>query len=144
MEEYYPPVGFYFSVKFSGISNKDDNKFQEVSGMTATLETESKKIGGFRNPIQLPKKTTYTNLVLKRGFLKNSEVSQWVKEAMENLQITLRDIEVSLLDEEGKPIVSWSFVNAYPVKWQINAFQSTKSEIALETLELTYEYFRRI
>lgn len=128
MEEFYPPVGFYFSVKFPGISNKNDSKFQEVSGISASLQTQQKKRGGYRNPATVPLKTTYSNLKLKRGFLKNSEVSEWVRDALENLNITLKDVEVSLLNEQGQPVVTWSFINAYPVKWEIDAFNSTKNQ----------------
>ena len=45
---YYPPVGFFFRVEFRdipGLKNQD-SFFQEVSGLSRELETESVKSGG--------------------------------------------------------------------------------------------------
>lgn len=142
--EYYPPVGFYFSVEFSGVSNKNDSKFQEVSGISVSVETEPFKQGGSDNTYDLPKKMKYTNLVLKRGMLMGSQLTTWFRKATENLEFSLMDIQVSLMNREGQPLAVWSFVNCYPIKWSVDAFNSTKNEVALETMEISYEYFTRL
>ena len=51
---------------------------------------------------------------------------------------------VFLLDENGMPMRSWSFANAYPVNWEVEAFNSMKNEVAIEKLELSYTYSYRI
>ena len=57
--------------------------------------------------------------------------------------IVTRALEVSLLNARGMPIRSWTFDNAYPVKWQVGDFNSTKNEVAIETIELCYSSFVR-
>jgi phage tail-like protein len=45
---------------------------------------------------------------------------------------------VSLLDESGLPLRVWTFENAYPVQWEVDPFNSTKNEVALEKVTLCY------
>lgn len=146
MGNYYPPVGFHFEVEFLGIDNfNHDNQFQSVSGLTIDLETEEIAEGGqnhFKH--KLPVRTSFSNLVLTRGMLKNSGVIAWVKAALEGFQIVPINLTVKLLDENHEPLQTWSIVNAYPVQWSIGDFNAEESSLVIETLELTYNYFKII
>ena len=51
---------------------------------------------------------------------------------------------VFLLDENGMPARSWSFANAYPTNWEVESFNSTKNEVAIEKLELSYTHSSRV
>ena len=142
----YPPVSFHFSVEFPEISsNSQDNRFQSVTGLTVDIDTEEIAEGGenrFRHKI--PVRTKYPNLVLKRGMLIDSEVISWLNEAMENFQFKPTTVVLKLLNEKHEPLISWNFVHAYPVKWTVSELNATQSQLAIETLELTYNYFSRI
>lgn len=37
MRVYYPPVGFYFKLSFTGVNSSEDYAFQEVSGLNADI-----------------------------------------------------------------------------------------------------------
>ncbi|TPW15554.1 MAG: hypothetical protein FD130_1178, partial [Halothiobacillaceae bacterium] len=39
---------------------------------------------------------------------------------------------------------AWTFANAYPVSWEVESFSSTKNEVAIEKLELSYNYSNRM
>ncbi len=54
------------------------------------------------------------------------------------------DVVIHLLDENSDPKASWQCVRAYPMKWTLGAFDSGKSELAMETIELAYAYSERI
>ena len=60
------------------------------------------------------------------------------------MPIVTQELTVSLMDSSGAPARSWSFVNARPVKWEVEGFNSTKNEVAIEKIELAYNYFDRI
>lgn len=141
--EWYPPVSFYFEVKFSGFSNKNDTKFLEVTGLEKKLEYEELGEGGRQLSLNVPARVKYTNITLKRGLLTGSELTQWCDNAFDNYEIDLKDIQISLLDEKGNPLASWSIVNAYPVKWSVSKFNSISNEVAIESLEIAYESFKR-
>lgn len=145
----YPAPAFYFSLAFDGISGDGDAGFQEASGLTTELETEQVVNGG-QNTFKytLPKGTKYSNLILKRGILStNSQLTKWCMNTLSyglNVAIQTKSITLSLLNDEKSPLMTWSFVDAYPVKWSIADLKSQESSIAVETLEFAYKYFRKV
>jgi phage tail-like protein len=67
-------------VKFDGLSEETDTRFQEVTGLTATVSTEDVEEGGQNRFVhKLPKGTSYDNLILKRGIIKNSKLVECCK-----------------------------------------------------------------
>ena len=143
---YYPPVSFYFKVEFPVITdNAGDNRFQSVSGLTVDFDTENFNEGGENRFVhKLPTRAKYPNLVLKRGMVTDSKLIKWCRDAFESMIFQPTDLVVKLLDERGEPLKSWNVVNAYPVKWTISDFNSGDNSIVVETLELTYSYFKVI
>ncbi len=140
MASYYPPVGYHFRVEFNNI--KGEFQFQSVSGLTIELETEQIAEGGEnRFKHKLPVRTRFPNLVLKRGVLVNSELIKWCRDALEGFDITPIDLTISLLNEEHEPLITWNVVHAWPVKWTVGDLNAEESKIAIETIELVYNYF---
>ncbi len=145
----YPPVAFYFKVSFATASGISDTSFQDVSGISAEIETETVEEGGEnRFKYQLPKAVKHPNLVLKRGITTlNSPLAKWCKNVFDGefLQpITPTSVNVYLMDADQNAVCAWTFANAYPVKWDVSSFNSTKNEVVIETIELTYSYSERI
>lgn len=147
MAIYYPPVGFHFMVEFQLDGVKDeDSRFQEVSGLTSELGIEEVVEGGEnRFSHRLPTRAKYSNLILKRGLLTNSQLIDWCKDAIENFIFQPVTVNVTLLNEEHEPLSNtYSFVRAWPVKWSISDFKAQDNSIVVESLELAYNYFTRI
>jgi phage tail-like protein len=141
----YPPVSFYFKVKFIGIGNSDvDTRFQEVSGLTHEIGVEDLPEGGEnRFSYKLPTKGKYGNLTLKRGVMLSSGLVDWINDAIDKFTFAPKDINITLLNETGQPLVSWNFSKAYPVKWSTSDLKSTDNSIVTETLELAYQSFTK-
>lgn len=140
MANYYPPLGFHFTVEFAHI--KGEFQFQSVSGLTVDMDTEEIAEGGEnRFKHKLPMRTRYPNLVLKRGLLVDSALMKWCRDAVENFDIRPADLVISLLNEDHEPLITWNVIHAWPVKWNITDFNAEESRIAIETIELTYHYF---
>lgn len=143
--ETHPPVGFHFNVQFQFPGNPVDIGFQDVSGISVDLETESITEGGEnRFTYKLPIRSVYPNLVLKRGFVSHEQLNKWCNNAIENLEIEPISIVVSLLNENHEPLKSFAFINAYPLKWSISNFNAETSSIVIETIELYYQFFRTL
>lgn len=153
--DYTPPVGFYFAVQVLNQNAKPyppaDAAFQEVSGISVSLATESINEGG-QNQFahKVPGRATYSDLVLKRGLLvRSSALAAWCDRTFRNdkeQKVEPSIIKVTLLDANsaGKgALVSWVFTNAYPIKWDISPFGSQKSEIVVESITFTYSYFEK-
>ncbi len=147
---FYPMVGFYFKVTFDNISNSVDSKFREVSGITMETEGGEQIKEGGQNMFsyQLPGRTKYSDLELKRGLLSpSSELGDWCKESIQNdytKKIKLRDVYLKLMNEKGNAVMTWQFYNAYPKKMDVSGFNSTStgdSAIVVQSITLAYEYF---
>ena len=140
VEDWIHPVSFYFRVVIDGLATA----FNEVSGIETTVESERVVSGGDDSHCYyVPTKKTYGDLVLKRGMLKVIDpFFLWCKECIIAPLIAGRikpkTVVVMLLDEMKLPVASWTFNDAYPVKWSLGAFNAEKSEIAIETVSLKY------
>jgi len=143
---YYPPVGFHFQVSFINLAGVQDNdaRFQEVSGLSAEINTEEVVEGGEnRFSYRLPTRAKYGNLILKRGMLTDSGLIGWFRDAVENFDFTPSDLLVTLLNEKHQPLAGWKFLKAWPVKWAISDFKAQEGAVVVETVELAYTFFKR-
>ncbi len=148
-QEYYPPPGFYFQLQFAGISSGLDNSFQEAAGLAAEWELEEIREGGqnlYKH--RLPTVVKYSNLVLRRGFVSsNSALATWCTDTLATdftKPIQPRTVQLSLLNGGGTPLASWSFLEAWPVKWSMSDFKSQENALAIETLEFAFATFQRV
>ncbi|VAW60036.1 hypothetical protein MNBD_GAMMA11-85 [hydrothermal vent metagenome] len=144
-----PPNAFYFKVAFSTTLGLADTSFKEVSGISAELETEDVVEGGENRYVhRLPKSVKHPKLVLKRGIGSiTSPLVIWCKMVFEGdllSPVIPAPIVIYLLDEDAIPQRAWSFMNAYPVLWEVEEFTSTKNEVAIEKIELSYTYSNRL
>lgn len=142
----YPPVGFHFVVAFELFPlSPHDGRFQEVSGLNVEMQMETVREGGEqRFEHQLPIRTKYSDLVLKRGLFIGSGVYKWCKNAFEEFEFQPANLIISLLNEEHLPLLSWHIIGAIPKKWEISSFNAEQNTIAIETLTLTYRYYKTI
>jgi phage tail-like protein len=141
---YTPPVGFHFKVEVLGIAAADDDlRFVEVGGLALEVATEEVPEGGENRHVQrYPGRAKYGDLVLKRGLLERSEVWNWARRCIEELDIEPKDVDVKLLDAEHQPLMTWHVVGAYPVKWSVSDLNATANTYVVETLTLAYRHFR--
>ncbi len=139
------PVVFHFKVELAGGSADQDVRFQEATGLQAEVTTEELREGGLNEYVhRLPTGAKYGNLVLKRGYVKSSEMADWVQKAVESFEFDPRDVTVSLLNEEHAPVAAWSFVRAWPVKWSLSDLKAQENALAVESMELAYRSFRKL
>lgn len=145
----YPPAAFFFMVEFGATLSNGDNSFQEVSGITMEMDLEPVPEGGENRFVhQLPKGVKHPHLELKRGVASMlSPLVLWCKAVFEgdfSLPIVAQTVNVYLLNEQMETLRGWTFNNAFPVKWEVEAFNSTKNEVAIEKITLSYTYSQRV
>ena len=156
-QKYLPPVGFFFTVKLLRESAKTyqkvDAAFQEVTGISAEMQFDDIKEGGENRFVhKVPGRVKYDNLVLKRGVVVwPSDFGTWCRKGLKGGMLSTKDpdkvephsIQVQLMDaaKQGAPLMSWTFVNALPLKWEIGGLDAKTSGLAIETLTFTYQYF---
>ncbi len=146
-ETWYPAVGFYFKVEVAGVTDTADNSFKEVSGLSVELGSEKLTEGGVNYTVELPTQLNASNLVLKRGVLSSKKgLMTWVEDTINSdysSAIELKNIIVKLFNDKGSPLITWTFNDARPVKYQVSELESSKSEVLVETMEFTYTFYTK-
>jgi phage tail-like protein len=140
--DYYPPWGFYYKVEFGISKNKNDVRFQAVSGLSVEYDMEEYKEGGEnRFTHKLPVRTKFADMMLKRGMLTDSEVIKWFLNAFRDREFVPADVNIILMNEKSEPLRTWKVTHAIPKKWLVSDFNANENSVVIETLELSYRYF---
>ena len=143
-----PLVGFRFDVFFfmgGTQANTFDILFQKVSGIGATVNTSPREEGGQNLFTQrLPERIEHDNLVLERGLMVDSPLTTAFLETLTQFRFTPVDVLVTLLDEANRAIMSWMFLQAFPVRWSIGDLDAQSNTIVIERLELAYQRLQPI
>lgn len=139
----FPSVFFYFQLTLRGISTNEKIVFKELSGISMEMETNEFSENSFKH--RFPTSVKFSNLVLKRGMAsKDSEIVTWCLKAFNATleeAIEPKNIIVNLLDEAEHTLKTWSFMNAWPIKWEISDLNSD-NKIMIESLEFAYSSFQ--
>ncbi|WAC71480.1 phage tail protein [Roseateles sp. SL47] len=143
------PTAFHFAVTFASMQVRHaEAAFQEASGLSSEMETEAVAEGGRNDYVHfLPKPVKHPRLVLKRGMADLASIwVKWCKATLEgglSQRIEPLDLRVALMAREGQIVRQWLLTRAYPVKWDVDAFNSQRNELAMERIELVYASSKR-
>ena len=131
-----PLPKFHFQVEWGGARIG----FTEVSGLDFETEVIEYREGNDKNynKTKQPGLTKYANITLKRGtFHGDNDYYEWWKNNY--IGGEKRDITISLLDEEHKPVITWKAISAWPKKVESADLKASSNEVAIETMELVHE-----
>lgn len=133
----YALVKFAFQVKW------DDAEFvfSEVTGLTAEAQVIEYRGGSSKvnSTVKMPGLLKYSNVTLKKGMFKGDN-AMWEKfKALKMNTYKRATILISLLDESNEVAMSWTLLNAFPVKLTVTDMKSDANEVALESIELAHE-----
>ncbi|MCB9234940.1 MAG: phage tail protein [Bacteroidia bacterium] len=140
---YHPPTGFRFLVHIEGLPAvvTPDSWFQEVSGLTATVETENYREMGRMEPHHLPSGISFSDLTLKRGLFVDSALTTWCRMAIENFVFHPKDLVIQLINGQRETLSAWRIEGAIPTSWSVSSFNAESSSLVIESLTLKYHRF---
>jgi phage tail-like protein len=136
----YPLPVYNYRVEINGTTVG----FSEVSGLSIAYETTSyaeSPIGsGSPAPLRMhmPAQSKVVNIVLKKGVVPGVSIQtlyDWIHSIQTN-RVDKKDIYVRLCDEEGKAVISWKVINAFPTKLDAPTFTASSNDAAVESMEL--------
>lgn len=139
----YQNVNFHFKVNFNLVAGTTiDVSFQSVTGLDATIDMETIREGG-ENRFEhvIPTRRRFGPLILKRGILgpDTSDLTAWLKQTFDEEKYQpLSTVNIQLLDQYHKPLLTWTINNVWPRSWRVGELNAERGEVLLETLELNY------
>ena len=114
--------------------------FKSVSGLRYETEVVPVRAGGVNDTTyNLVGATKWTNLVFKQGFTRDSKLITWRQEWIRGGKMNRLPGTITQLDTALKPVATWTFYSGWPSKWEISEFDASKSELAIETLEIAHD-----
>ena len=134
----WPLPSFFFSVQFGDCAPA---RFQVIEGLDSEAEAAEYRHGNSLvfYPIKMPGLGKVGNVTMRRGsFANDSRFRVWLNEIKTNTVVP-STVVINLLGETGPPKRTWTLLNARPVKITGPDLQSEGNEVAVESVELTYE-----
>lgn len=136
----YPYTSFRFRIEIEGITVA---QVSEVTGLQIETETETYEEGGVNDFVhQLPKRTKYQHITLKRGITDLYDMWKWYEDVVSG-RIERKDGAIVLMDVTGEDKWRWNFSEAYPVKWTGPDLRADSNTVAFETIELAHHGIRK-
>jgi phage tail-like protein len=134
------PAGNYnFRVEIEG---EPIAGFATVSGLTAETEVVEYRAGGDSLVRKLPGRLKYSNIVLKRGYVSDDVLHDWVQATLTpGGVVERRDGALILQDKAGTEIVRYRFYDGWPCKWEGPTHASDGTGLATETVVLCIDWF---
>ncbi|HHN64074.1 MAG TPA: phage tail protein [Nitrospirae bacterium] len=134
---------FRFRVEIDGITQAG---FSECSfADTNTDVTEYRE--GDEPPVlrKLSGLTKFGNITLKWGITDSMELYNWRQQVVDSgAEGARKNISIILVDEAGNDKARWDIVRAWPVKYDPPDFNAKGNEVAIESLEIAHEGFKRV
>ena len=133
-------IGNYnFKVEIEGVTVA---AFREVGGLEVTTEVVEFQDGDDITTRKRPGRTSYSNIVLKRGYIASDELWEWMSKTIDGT-VERKSGSVILADDTGSEIIRYNFYEAWPCKWKGFSLNGMGTDVAIEELELAIERFER-
>jgi phage tail-like protein len=114
--------------------------FASVRGLEAQIDYLEYREGGLNSVVhRLPGSIRYPNLVFSQGLTTQGALEQWLSSS--GIQPKSSTVVVTLCEPTGTRVRSWSFANAYPVRWTGPVLEAGGAIIAGEELEIAHGGF---
>jgi len=137
----YPMTTLHFEVSWGDSQNT--SSFSEVSGLTMEAEVVEYRGGADKqlSTRKQPGLKKFSNVTAKRGIAPaeaGTGLFDWYNSIVAG-NVARRDVTVSLLNEERKPVMTWKIKEAWPVKLEGPGLKSTGTDVAIESVEFACE-----
>jgi phage tail-like protein len=115
--------------------------FHECSGLELEVEVFEYAEGGNNHVTHhLPGRVRYRNLVLSRGMTDEKALHDWFWKARDKVEP--KEVTLTLKRHDDQTVRTWTFENAYPVRWTGPTLDANGVAVATETLEIAHSGMR--
>jgi phage tail-like protein len=126
-----------FEVTAPTLDNEHLGFFTQVTGFGSQVDVLEYPEGGRNGYVhRLPGRIKQGNLTLKRGVTDRQKMLAWLDKVAVSVEPT--ELRVDLYDAKGNRLSTWSFDNAWPIKWSGSDLNAGGTEFLTETLEIAH------
>ena len=137
-----PYRNFRYLVEIEGIVQAG---FSEATILDSTKDVIKYRTGNEPPYVRkVPSLSRYGVLTLKRGISDSIELVKWLKLVEQGKKDPRRNVVVILMDEKGNPAARWEFGGAWVSKYDAPDLTAEGNDVAIETLEITFETMERV
>lgn len=138
-----PYRNFRFRVEIDGIQQAG---FRECAFGDVTVNPIEYREGNEPTTVRkLSGLSKYANITLKWGITDSKDLYEWMKNVIDTgAQDKRKNIGIILIDEAGNDKSRWDISQAWPTKYDPADFNATANEVAIETLEIVHEGFKKV
>jgi phage tail-like protein len=109
--------------------------FDHCAGLEMSVEVFQYREGGNNDFVHhLPGCVTYPNLVLSRGVTNQDALLKWFQATQ--TQAELKEVTITL--NAGDTSRTWTFADAFPVRWTGPVLDAGEHSVATESLEIAH------
>jgi len=138
-----PVVGFQFSLEIGTMTGY----FTEVSGIGSENAVATHKVvneAAKEVTIQMPGRTEWGEVTLKRGLTSNIEFWDWRELVVTGKINDARlPVTITMYDRDYSPVVTWELTNAWPSKLSGPSISADSNDFAIEELTIVHEGLTR-
>ncbi|MCP4367934.1 MAG: phage tail protein [Deltaproteobacteria bacterium] len=134
---------FRFRVEIDGITQAGFNECSFADTTTDPVEyREGDEPPRFR---KLSALTKYGNITLKWGITDSMDIYDWRQQVIDvGAEGNRKNMSIILIDEAGDDKTRWDIERAWPTKYDPPDFSAKGNEVAIESLEIVHEGFKRV
>lgn len=143
-ERMTPYSAFNFIVKLGGPNGSDEplGGFSDISGIANEMTVAEYRNGNDKeNHVRkIPGVHKVSDVTLKRGIVNSGDLWDWVKSTRRDGPAAQRDVVITMRDEAGRPVQSWTLHGAIPLKYTGPTLAAKGGgDVAMEELVLSSE-----
>jgi phage tail-like protein len=142
----YPITAFNFGVEIKvagGSSPLCNAAFSECDGLEMTMDVKTIREGGNNGQqIRLTGPNAYGTVTLKRGMTDSLDLWDWVAGLLAQGGEGVRaEVDVLVMSADGKSVRAHFVLHrCVPVKWKAPALNARDGMVAIEELQIAYEW----
>lgn len=138
-----PYRNFRYRVEIGGIQRAGFNEC--TFGDTSVEPVEYREGTDPTHPRKLSGQTKYGDVTLKWGLTDDTELYDWFIRVVETGALNNREnVSIILMDEKGIDTARWDLEMCWPKKYDPTDFNAKGNDVAIETLEICTESYRRV
>ncbi len=117
--------------------------FSSCSGLSSELSVVKHKTmtaDGKQVETRQPNKRSFSEVVLKRGFTKNTDLYDWFKATVDaGANVERSEASIIILDRDLEEIARFNLENCFPSKLSVSDFGAKSDDAVVEELTIRHE-----